>query len=573
MKRSKLWSYFKKEGDGNVICTICNKRVKTSGNTSNLASHMKHKHPEDCDVDDKSLDKSQRKLTECGGTSSSLSRSAGVSVNLQTSDESAKPPETSVDTVEASCSSAVVVFPTTKPATPNTSANTPKIKQAFENVYQYSKVGAKYDRITDAIAYFIAVDNRPFYAVEGKGFRHLIKELAPLYKVPCRETIKAKIDKKYDTLSKFVADKLKNVDYFSLTTDIWTETLTNTGYLGLTVHFLQQNELQSVTIGVFELEESNNGEYIGQQLTGILRSWNIDTEKVMAFVTDSGANMVKAIRETFGAHKHIPCFAHMINRVAEEAIRKTSGLSDIIEHVRNIVKYVKKRQDMTLELKRKQIESKIPDEKALKVILDVKTRWNSMYYMLERFLDLAPYISDIIFCKIDAPTMLTAVQLNTIKDVAYVMRPLEAMTREASAERYVTVSKIVPMVSCAIDQYKELGVTSTIADELKRNITLEIEKRFGHLEYNMLLAVSTLLDPRFKSLHFKKPEACVKAMSRIRKFISEYKSAVTASSTSSEDEEKVEFDFWKYHKSLAHTQIKRKKLTVTMNSRYISLPL
>ncbi|CAG4994367.1 unnamed protein product [Parnassius apollo] len=138
-------------------------------------------------------------MTECDGTFSSLFRSAGVSVNLQISDESAKPPETSVDIFEASCSSAVVVFPTTKPATPNTSANTPKIKQAFENVYQYSKGGAKYDRITDAIAYFIAVDNRPFYAVEGKGFRHLIKELAPLYKKPCREIIKAKIDKKYDT--------------------------------------------------------------------------------------------------------------------------------------------------------------------------------------------------------------------------------------------------------------------------------------------------------------------------------------------------------------------------------------
>ncbi|CAG4941972.1 unnamed protein product [Parnassius apollo] len=251
-------------------------------------------------------------MTECGGTSSSLSRSAGVSVNLQTSDESAKPPETSIDTVESSCSSAVVVVPTTKSTTPNTSASTP----AFENVYQYSKRGAKYDRITDAIAYFIAVDNRPFYAVERK--------------------------------------------------DIWTETLTNTGYLGLTVHILQQNVLQSMAIGVFELEESHTGEYIGQQLTGILRSWNIDTEKVMAFVTDSGANMIKAIRETFGAHKHIPYFAHMINKVSEEAIRKTSGLNDIIEHVKIIVKYIKKRQDMALELKRKEIENKIPDGKTLK---------------------------------------------------------------------------------------------------------------------------------------------------------------------------------------------------------------
>lgn len=59
MKRSKLWCYFKKE-DGDAVCTICNKRVKTSGNTSNLASHIKHKHSEEYEVDDKSLGKSQR---------------------------------------------------------------------------------------------------------------------------------------------------------------------------------------------------------------------------------------------------------------------------------------------------------------------------------------------------------------------------------------------------------------------------------------------------------------------------------------------------------------------------------
>lgn len=497
-------------------------------------------------------------MTECGATSSSLSSNPGSNLNLQTSVESTNLPKTPA---EASGSSAVIVAPSIKSPTP-TSENTPKIKHAFENVHQYSKGGAKYDRITDAIAYFIAVDNRPFYAVEGKGFRHLMKQLAPLYKVPCRETIKAKIDKKYDTLSKIVAEKFKNVDHFCLTTDIWTETMTNTGYLGLTVHFLHLNELQSMTIGVFELEESHTGDYIGQQLIGILRGWNIDTEKVMAIVTDSGANMIKAIRETFGANKHIPCFAHMINRVAEESIRKTSGLNDIIDQVRNIVKYIKKRQDMTLELKRKQIENKIPQEKTLKIMLDVKTRWNSLYYMLQRFIELAPYISDIIFSKIDAPTMLTAVQLNIIKEVAHVMRPLEAMTREASAEHYVTISKVVPMVSCAIDQYNELRVNSSIGGDLKINVTLETEKRFGQLEHITLLAVSTLLDPRFKNLHFKKPDACAKAMSRIRRLISEYKSAAasaTASSTSSEDEDKDEFDFWKHHKSLAHTQIKNKK--------------
>lgn len=43
----------------------------------------------------------------------------------------------------------------------------------------------------------------------------------------------------------------------------------------------------------------------------------------------------------------------MINRVAEEAIKKTFGFNDRIEHVRNIVKYIKKktRYDVGIEKK------------------------------------------------------------------------------------------------------------------------------------------------------------------------------------------------------------------------------
>ncbi|CAH2004135.1 unnamed protein product [Acanthoscelides obtectus] len=41
------------------------------------------------------------------------------------------------------------------------------------------------------------------------------------------------------------------------------------------------------------------------------------------------------------------------------------------------------------------------------------------------------------------------------------------------------------MVSCAIDQYNQSRITSSIAGNLKKNITLEMEKRFGQLEYNV----------------------------------------------------------------------------------------
>lgn len=50
--------------------------------------------------------------------------------------------------------------------------------------------------------------------------------------------------------------------------------------------------------------------------------WDIDTDKIVALVTDSGANMVKAIKEIFGANKNITYFPNMINLVAEDATQK-----------------------------------------------------------------------------------------------------------------------------------------------------------------------------------------------------------------------------------------------------------
>lgn len=42
----------------------------------------------------------------------------------------------------------------------------------------------------EAILKHIIIDNRSFFIIEGKGFLTLMKETAPLHKVPNRETIK-----------------------------------------------------------------------------------------------------------------------------------------------------------------------------------------------------------------------------------------------------------------------------------------------------------------------------------------------------------------------------------------------
>jgi len=41
---SVVWNYFKKIDFKSVSCNLCGKTYKTSGNTTNLATHLKSKH-------------------------------------------------------------------------------------------------------------------------------------------------------------------------------------------------------------------------------------------------------------------------------------------------------------------------------------------------------------------------------------------------------------------------------------------------------------------------------------------------------------------------------------------------
>lgn len=71
------------------------------------------------------------------------------------------------------------------------------------------------------------------------------------------------------------------------------------------------------------------------------------------------ANMKKAAQDTFGIKKYIPCIAHTVNLFAENALTKTNNLNEIIEKVRNIVKFVKNSVNVNDELRKKQINEGI----------------------------------------------------------------------------------------------------------------------------------------------------------------------------------------------------------------------
>ena len=139
----------------------------------------------------------------------------------------------------------------------------------------------------------LAKDNMPLKTVDNEGFRNFMKTAVPLYSVPGRKSVTKKLEEKYEYLSLCIKERLKTIDYFSITTDIWADILNTVSYLGVTAHYIHDNEKKYTVIGLTELTKRHTSDNIGSAIKIILQDWNINEDKIVVFVTDSGANMKK----------------------------------------------------------------------------------------------------------------------------------------------------------------------------------------------------------------------------------------------------------------------------------------
>lgn len=102
--------------------------------------------------------------------------------------------------------------------------------------------------------------------------------------------------------------------------------------------------------------------------------------------------------------------------------------------------------------------------------------------------------------------------MDQLKDVAALLKPLEEITREWSAEKYVNLSKVIPMINGLTEQLHILEPNTAMGKQLEIVMLAEISKRFGQVERVQMFAIATLLDLRFKKINFKSSIDCSHAM-------------------------------------------------------------
>lgn len=192
--------------------------------------------------------------------------------------------------------------------------------------------------------------------------------------------------------------------------------------------------------------------------------------------------------------------------VAQNANSSVTDLSLLINNVKSIITWFKHSVVASDEL-RKVSNSKL--------IQEVPTRWNSTFYMPERFIALCPFRNYIVNRNISAPTMVCAKDIEEMTEIVTILRPMEAATKELCSEQYVLSSMVIPIVHILQTKIDEATSTQILSTQLKNTLKLECSKRLRQIGNVSFLAIATILDPRFKKIYFKNSVSLSKMLTKI----------------------------------------------------------
>ncbi|CAF1525812.1 unnamed protein product [Didymodactylos carnosus] len=207
---------------------------------------------------------------------------------------------------------------------------------------------------TEACVKFCSYDMRPFDIMNGHGFQTLCQALLDAGHSQSHRIIALDILPDCTTIARSVnslADKkrlefiemlkvdLKNAELFGITCDYWKNKYSCESYLTINMHYGKNGQIQNVMLKTMLFTASKTAENTWNAILATLNSYGIDSDKChIIFITDSGANLVKA----FKGEAHLRCVSHCINLTAQQAIESVPEIHQLQNECRTLVTHFKR---------------------------------------------------------------------------------------------------------------------------------------------------------------------------------------------------------------------------------------
>lgn len=355
-------------------------------------------------------------------------------------------------------------------------------------------------KIDKLIGEMLALQNLPFNFVEGLGFRRLIQELAPKYNFRGRTFFTDFVcNDLYQKLAGKVKELIEEYDYMSFTTDIWSDPSSGVSLLSLTCHGVSENfDRSSIVLKCETFEDRHTGDIIAEKFNTMLADWNISNVKVHCMIRDEGSNMKRGMR--LALLNDLDCTVHKLQIVIRHGLRSQENIENVKQKCKKITTHFNHST-----IAQKQLE-KIQDrlnQPHLKVFQDCVTRWNSTFYMFERFLKIKDALS--LYANDNNIESILPEEWKVIECCLEVLKPFEEATREMSSSQAL-ISSVIPIIQMLLKKLDDYLTKPQENDAIRlavSNLKSQFSAKFSSLEDNNLYAISTYLDPRYKYKFFK----------------------------------------------------------------------
>ena len=318
--------------------------------------------------------------------------------------------------------------------------------------------------------------------------------------------------KPYEEAKEKAREKLQQVVSVSLTSDMWTS-INMEAYLAVTCHYIDgEDKLGTILLGVEHFPTTHTAENLALAHTKFMEEWGIQ-DKAKCLVTDAAANMIACVNLL--NVRHALCIAHSLNLIVRKSFDEVAGLAELRAKCRKMVTYFRTSTTAkeTLASVQKQMGRPV-----LKLIIEVDTRWNSTFSMLQRLFEVREPVGAALASLRTDITPPTSLEYATIKEAIQVLAPFQQATVELSGEKWVSASKVIPLLKMLshTTQTKTESLTTHMARELGANLVRRVIDRSLKAEAITVMTMPTLLDPRFKKLGFLRPSKLDEAVTRLK---------------------------------------------------------
>ncbi|KAG2708411.1 hypothetical protein I3760_05G192200 [Carya illinoinensis] len=321
------------------------------------------------------------------------------------------------------------------------------------------------NRVRELASHMILYHEYPFSLMEHVVFNRFMSANTPYWEKMSRAAAKKECMRTYENEKTKLRALLKHVNKVHITTDMWTS-CQKLSYMVVTCHFIDSDwHLQRRVLNFCNVPPPH---------TGLLIADALENSNDVAIRILKYDFRLKKTLSVSGQLFHVHCCAHITNLLVQYGLGE---IRDIVDCVRDGIKYLVASKSRLKQFSEIAKQLQLPSKK---LILDVPTRWNSTYLMLDaaiQFKEVFPRYSDRDRCFEWVPTVE---EWGQVENVCQLLAIFNEVTNIVSG--------------------RHLGKKSRDENEYMKSMVRKMSAKFDKYwgECNLLMSIAAVLDPRFK---------------------------------------------------------------------------